>query len=176
MPSTGTTTISILAGTSAIIEPIFALAYRRQHVLDGQSFVELNPLFLRYAREHCFYSERLMESLLARGTLAGIEEVPATAKESFHTAVEIAAEDHLRIQAAFQRHTDNAVSKTINLPHSAVADEVESVYRRAWELGLKGITIYRYGSKTEQVLQLGTGASPEEHEHFARCDPHACKM
>jgi ribonucleoside-diphosphate reductase alpha chain len=171
-----TGTISILAGTSASIEPIFALVYRRQHVLGGQSFVELNPLFLRYARERCFYSERLVQSLLARGTLAGVDDVPPAAKDLFQTALAIAAEDHLRIQAAFQQYTDNAVSKTVNLPQSATAEEVASVYRRAWELGLKGITVYRYGSKTEQVLQLGTGETPDEHEHFARCDPHACKM
>lgn len=171
-----TGTLSILAGTSASIEPIFALAYHRQHVPDGQSFVELNPLFLRYAREHCFYSERLVQGLLAQGTVAGVDEVPPAAKDLFQTALEIAAEDHLRIQAAFQQHTDNAVSKTINLPQSATAEEIASVYRRAWELGLKGITVYRYGSKGEQVLQLGMGETPDEHEHFARCDPHACKM
>jgi ribonucleoside-diphosphate reductase alpha chain len=171
-----TGTLSIIAGTSAGIEPLFALAYRRQHVLGGQSLVELNPLFLRYAREHCFYSEGLVQGLLARGTLAGLEEVPQEAKELFRTALEIAPEDHLRIQAAFQQHTDNAVSKTVNLPHSATVEEVAAVYRRAWELRLKGITVYRYGSKDEQVLQLGVGETPEEHEHFARCDPHACKL
>jgi ribonucleoside-diphosphate reductase alpha chain len=171
-----TGTISILAGTSASIEPLFALAYRRQHVLGEQKLVELNPLFLRYARERCFYSEKLVQALLTRGTLASVDEVPPAATGLFQTALEISAEDHLRIQAAFQQHTDNAVSKTINLPQSATAEEVASVYRRAWELGLMGITVYRYGSKTEQVFQLGTGEAPEEHEHFARCDPHACKM
>jgi ribonucleoside-diphosphate reductase alpha chain len=171
-----TGTLSILAGTSAGIEPLFALAYRRQHVLGGQSLVEPNPLFLRYAREHCFYSEALVQGLLARGTLAGLHEVPQEAKELFRTALEIAPEDHLRIQAAFQRHTDNAVSKTVNLPQSATVGDVAAVYRRAWELGLKGITVYRYGSKGEQVLQLGVGETPEEREHFARCDPHACKL
>jgi ribonucleoside-diphosphate reductase alpha chain len=171
-----TGTLSILAGTSAGIEPLFALAYRRQHVLGGQSLVELNPLFLRYAREHCFYSEGLVQGLLARGTLAGLHEVPQEAKDLFRTALEIAPEDHLRIQAAFQRHTDNAVSKPVNLSHSATVGDVAAVYRRAWELGLKGITVYRYRSKGEQVLQLGVGETPEEHEHFARCDPHACKL
>jgi ribonucleoside-diphosphate reductase alpha chain len=171
-----TGTLSILAGTSAGIEPLFALAYRRQHVLGGQSLVELNPLFLRYARERCFYSERLVQGLLAGGTLAGSDEVPPAVKDLFRTALEIAPEDHLCVQAAFQRHTDNAVSKTVNLPHSATAEEVAAVYRRAWEMGLKGITVYRYGSKGEQVLQLGVGETPEEREHFARCDPHACKL
>jgi ribonucleoside-diphosphate reductase alpha chain len=171
-----TGTLSILAGTSAGIEPLFALAYRRQHVLGEQTLVELNPLFLRYARQEGYYSERLVQALSASGSLDGVGEVPPAARELFRTALEIAPEDHLRIQAAFQRHTDNAVSKTVNLPHTATAGEVAAVYRRAWELGLKGITVYRYGSKGEQVLQLGVGETPEQHEHFARCDPHACKL
>jgi ribonucleoside-diphosphate reductase alpha chain len=170
-----TGTLSILAGTSAGIEPLFGLAYRR-HVLGGQTLVELNPLFLRYARQQGFYSERLVQGLLERGSLAGLDDVPQTAKDLFRTALEITPEDHLRIQAAFQRHTDNAVSKTVNLPRSATAAEAAAVYRRAWELGLKGITVYRYGSKGEQVLQLGAGETPEEHEHFSPCDPHACKL
>jgi ribonucleoside-diphosphate reductase alpha chain len=171
-----TGTLSILAGTSAGIEPLFALAYRRQHVLGGQTLVELNPLFLRYARERCFYSDGLVQGLRARGTLAALDEVPGEAKALFRTALEIAPEDHLRIQTAFQRHTDNAVSKTVNLPQSSTVGEVSAVYRRAWELGLKGITVYRYGSKGEQVLQLGVAETPEEREHFVRCDPHACKL
>jgi ribonucleoside-diphosphate reductase alpha chain len=170
-----TGTLSIIAGTSAGIEPLFALAYRR-HVLGGQTLVELNPLFLRYARQQGFYSDQLVQQLLARGSLTGVDAVPKDAQALFRTALEIAPEDHLRIQAAFQRHTDNSVSKTINLPQSATAEEVAAVYRRAWELGLKGITVYRYGSKQEQVLQLGAGESPAEREHFARCDPHACKL
>jgi ribonucleoside-diphosphate reductase alpha chain len=171
-----TGTLSILAGTSAGIEPLFALAYRREHVLGEQRLVELNPLFLRYARQNGFYSERLVNGLLERGSLAGLEAVPPAAKNLFRTALEISPEDHLRIQAAFQRHTDNAVSKTVNLPQSTTVAEVAFVYRRAWELGLKGITVYRYGSKGEQVLHLGAGETPDEHEHFARCDPHACKL
>jgi ribonucleoside-diphosphate reductase alpha chain len=171
-----TGTLSIIAGTSAGIEPLFALAYRRQHVLGGQSLVELNPLFLRYAREHCFYSESLVQGLLGQGTLAGLQGVPQEAKALFRTALEIAPEDHLRIQAAIQQHTDNAVAKTVNMPQSATVQEVVAVYRRAWELGLKGITVYRYDSKGGQVLQLGAGETATEREHFARCDPHACKL
>jgi len=170
-----TGTLSIIAGTSAGIEPLFALAYRR-HVLGGQTLVELNPLFLRYAKQEDFYSDRLVQDLVTRGSLAGLDAVPQAVKDLFRTALEIAPEDHLRIQAAFQRHTDNSVSKTINLPQSATAEEVAAVHRRAWELGLKGITVYRYGSKEEQVLQLGAGESPAEREHFAHCDPHACKL
>jgi ribonucleoside-diphosphate reductase alpha chain len=171
-----TGTLSILAGTSAGIEPLFALAYRRQYVLDEQSLVELNPLLVRYARQQGFYSEQLVQGLLSRGSVSQLEGVPQTATELFRTALEIAPEDHLRIQAAFQRHTDNAVSKTINLTHSATLAEITAIYRRAWELGVKGITVYRYGSKEEQVFQLGVGETPEEREHFSRCDPDACRL
>jgi ribonucleoside-diphosphate reductase alpha chain len=171
-----TGTLSILAGTSAGIEPLFALAYRRENVLGGQTLAELNPMFLRYAREQGLYSERLVRELLERGSLAGLGEAPPASRELFRTALEIGPEAHVRIQAAFQRHTDNAVSKTVNLPESATAEEVAAVYRRAWELGLKGVTVYRYGSKGEQVLRLGAGETPEGREHFARCDPHACKL
>jgi ribonucleoside-diphosphate reductase alpha chain len=90
--------------------------------------------------------------------------------------LEIAPEDHQRIQAAFQKHVDNAVSKTINLPHAATAEDIADIYRRAWEWGIKGIMVYRYGSKGQQVLELGDGETVEEREHFARCDPHACKL
>jgi ribonucleoside-diphosphate reductase alpha chain len=171
-----TGTISIIAGTSASIEPLFALAYRRENVLGGQTLSEVNPLLLRHAREQGFYSDAFMRELQARGSLAGMPGIPPEASELFRTALEIAPEDHLRVQAAFQKHTDNAVSKTINLPQSATAEDVAAIYRRAWEWGLKGITVFRYGSKGEQVLRLGAGETPEEHEHFARCDPEGCKL
>lgn len=170
-----TGTLSIIAGTSAGIEPLFALAYRRQ-ALGGESLLELNPLFVRYAQQQGFYSERLLRHLAAHGSLAGCEGIPAQARTLFRTALEIAPEDHLRIQAAFQKHTDSSVSKTVNLPHSATPQEIAAIYRSAWELGLKGVTVFRYGSKQQQVLTLGTDELPQEREHYARCDPHACKL
>ena len=170
-----TGTLSIIAGTSAGIEPLFALAYRR-HVLGGQTLTELNPLFLRHAEQEGCFSDGLMQNLLDRGSLADLDAVPQATKDLFRTALDIAPENHLRIQAAFQQHTDNAVAKTVNMPQSATVQEVAAVYRRAWELRLKGITVYRYASKGEQVLQLGAGETAEEREHFARCDPHACKL
>jgi ribonucleoside-diphosphate reductase alpha chain len=171
-----TGTIGIIAGTSPGIEPLFALAYRREHVLNEQRLVELNPLFLRYAKRHGFLSDELLAEVQQRGTLRDSRLVPAEARQLFRTALEIAPLDHLRIQAAFQNHVDNAVSKTINLPHTATVEEVAEVYRQAWKLGLKGVTVYRYGSKGQQVLLLGAGEAPYEHEHFVRCDPHACKL
>jgi ribonucleoside-diphosphate reductase alpha chain len=169
-----TGTIGILAATSAGIEPLFALAYRREHVLGDQALVELNPLVLRYAREQGFHREDLARTLARTGSLAGVTGVPGRARALLATALEIDAEDHLRVQAAFQKHTDNAVSKTINLPQSATADDIAAIYARAWQMGLKGITVYRYGSQGQQVLRLGVGDSPHAREHFARCDPHAC--
>jgi ribonucleoside-diphosphate reductase alpha chain len=171
-----TGTLSLIAGTSASIEPLFALAYHRENVLDGRSLNEFNPLFLRYARRARFASNELLAALEVSGSLAKLPGVPREARELFRTALEIAPEDHLRIQTAFQRHVDNAVSKTINLPHTATAEDVRRIYLSAWELGLKGVTVYRYGSKGQQVLQLGLDEAPEEREHFARCDPHACKL
>ncbi len=170
-----TGTISILAGTSAGIEPLFALAYRRR-ALGDQTLVELNPLVLRFARDHGFDTDGFRRGLAARGRLEGLPGIPPEARTLFRTALEIEPADHLRIQAAFQRHTDNAVSKTINLPETAAAVEIRAIYEEAWRLSLKGMTVYRYGSKGEQVLELGTGETVEEREHFARCDPSACKL
>ena len=166
-----TGTISIIAGASPSIEPLFALAYRRENVLGGQTLTELNPLFVDYAKEHGFYTDRLLRDLRVKGSVADIDGVPDDAKHLFRTALEIAPSDHLAIQAAFQKHCCNAVSKTINLPESATPEDVCDIYRKAFELGLKGVTVYRYGSKSEQVLSLG--AADEENEE-TQCTGGAC--
>jgi ribonucleoside-diphosphate reductase alpha chain len=171
-----TGTISIIAGTSAGIEPLFALAYRRSHVLVDEVLTELNPLFRNYAREHGFYSESLARELARTGHLQDVSSVPQNVRSLFRTALELSSDEHLAVQAAFQKHVDNAVSKTINLPGDADTHDVLAAYRRAWELGLKGITVYRYGSRSTQVLELGTGEAVQEREHFVRCEPLACKL
>lgn len=171
-----TGTISIIAGTWASIEPLFALVYHRSGALEGASLEKVNPLFLQCARQQGFYSANLVEQLSSGRPLWEIEAVPKTAKQLFQTALEIDAEDHLRLQAAFQDNVDNAVSKTINLPESATADDVPAAYETAWRFGLKGVTIFRYGSKSQQVLKLGAGETPEDHEHYARCDPGECRL
>lgn len=170
-----TGTISIIAGTSASIEPLFALAYRR-HALDGQTLSELNPIFVQVAQRDGFYSEDLVRKLHRKGSLTQLADVPPAAKRLFQTALEITPQDHLRIQAAFQKYVDNAVSKTINLPQDATAGDIAAIYRQAWELNLKGITVFRYGSKGQQVLELGEDETPAQLEHFAKCDPHACRL
>lgn len=166
-----TGTISIIAGASASIEPLFALAYRRTHVLEGQTLHEVNPLFLRAVEAHGLDVDRLVSHVTETGSLRGAPDVPESLMRVFVTALEIPPDRHLEIQAAFQRHVDNSVSKTVNLPESAAPDDVARIYRRAWELGLKGITLYRYGSKGTQVLEIGRDEGPSQYEHGAPCDP-----
>ncbi len=157
-----TGTISIIAGCSSGIEPVFALAYVR-NVMEGARLLETNPLFEQTARERGFYSDDLMERVARSGTLNVIEGVPDDVRKVFVTDWDIDPEWHVRIQSAFQKYTDNSVSKTVNLPREATVDDVRRVYQLAYETGCKGITVYRYGSKKEQVLTLaGYSAGPEQ--------------
>ena len=149
-----TGTISIIADTTPSIEPLFALAYRRAHVLDGGALEEVNALFRRRARQKGLDPDRILETVRGQGGLADVEEAPEELKRVFKTALEISPENHLRVQEAFQRHVDNSVSKTINVPEEATPEDVADAYRRAWEMNLKGITVYRYGSKSSQVLEI----------------------
>ncbi len=171
-----TGTISLIAGTSSGIEPLFALAYRRIGVLEGQELVELNPIFRRYLQGCGPQGAEIAQSVARTGTLAGLDSVPAELRRLFVTALEVSPEQHVRMQAAFQKHTDNAVSKTVNLPADAQVQDIAGVYTLAYRLGCKGVTVFRYGSKPDQVLRLGAEEEPYEHEYFARCDPGACKL
>ena len=150
-----TGTISIIAGASSGIEPLFALSYVR-NVMDNTRLVEGNPFFEAVARKEGFYSPALMDRLANSGTLQNMDsEVPQWAKRLFVTSHDITPEWHVRMQAACQKDTDNAVSKTINFPHSATVQDIGDGYMLAYELGCKGITIYRDGSKDNQVLSPG---------------------
>ena len=149
-----TGTISIIAGCSSGCEPLFALSYVRT-VMDGTKLVEVNPYFEEVARRVGFFSQELMEELAKRGTVRGMPGVPEWVQRLFVTAHDIAPEWHVRTQAAFQQFTDNAVSKTVNFPHDATIDDVRTVYGLSYELGCKGVTIYRDGSKSAQVLSTG---------------------
>jgi ribonucleoside-diphosphate reductase alpha chain len=171
-----TGTISIIAGTSSSIEPLFALSYRRVGVLSGQTLTECNPLFLSHGERLGFLTSEVLEYVMSHGTLTGAPNVPDSVRELFATALEIEPRQHLLIQAAFQFEVDNAVSKTINLPTEATPGVVSDIYREAFHLGLKGITLYRYGSIAQQVLQLGAGEEPYEKEYAPKCDPHQCKL
>jgi ribonucleoside-diphosphate reductase alpha chain len=148
-----TGTISIIADASSGIEPIFALAF--QHKVDDRKLTFVNPIFVEAARRRGIYSEELEGRVAAQGTVHGVQGVPDDMQRVYVTAHEVAPEWHVRMQGAFQKHTDNGVSKTINLPNEASRDDVEHAYDLAWNLGCMGITVFRDGSKGEQVLNVG---------------------
>jgi len=150
-----TGTISIIAGCSSGIEPLFAVCFVR-NVLGGTRFFEVNPFFEEIARKKGFYSKELMAQIAHFGSLKNIPGIPAGIKKIFLTAFDVNPWQHLKIQAAFQKHSDNSVSKTINLPNEATVEDVRKIYLSAYRLKLKGITIYRYGSKEDQVLSIGS--------------------
>ncbi|MDI6895209.1 MAG: vitamin B12-dependent ribonucleotide reductase [Bacillota bacterium] len=149
-----TGTVSIIAGCSSGIEPLFALAFFRK-VLEGRQLVEVNPLFEEVAQREGFRTPELMRVVAERGSVRGLPEVPERWQRVFVTALEVDPEWHIRMQAAFQAHTDNAVSKTVNMPNQATCEDVAKVYFLAYELGCKGVTIYRDRSREEQVLNVG---------------------
>ncbi len=146
-----TGTLSVIAGCSSGIEPLYGVAYVR-NVLGGIRLPEIHPEFVRLARRHGFYSERLMQRVAAAGSIAGFAVIPKEIRRLFVTAHDIAPEFHVKMQAAFQRQTDNAVSKTINFRTKASPQEVRRAFLLAYEEGCKGITIYRSGSREKQVL------------------------
>jgi ribonucleoside-diphosphate reductase alpha chain len=158
-----TGTISMICGASSGVEPLFAVAYTKT-VMDGTALVEVNPLFEAFALEHSFYSPELMQKIAEMGTVLGLQEVPIWVQEIFTTAQEIEPEWHIQIQAAFQKYTDNAVSKTINFANSATREDIAEAYWLAYELNCKGLTVYRNGSREEQVLTLGTSATQAQAE------------
>ncbi len=148
-----TGTISIIANSSSGVEPLFAVSYIRQ-VLDNDILIEVHPLFEKIARERGFYSEELMKKIAEHGTVADIPEVPEDIRRIFVTSHDITPKDHVLMQAAFQRHTDNAVSKTVNFTSDATREDVAMVYQLAYQEGCKGVTIYRDGSRDMQVLSV----------------------
>jgi ribonucleoside-diphosphate reductase alpha chain len=158
-----TGTISIIAGPcSSGIEPLFAISYFRK-VMDNDKLVEVDPLFEETARERGFYSRELMEKIAEDSSIQNVAGIPEDVKEIFVTAHDVTPEWHIRMQTAFQRHTHNSVSKTINFPHEATIEDVRKSYLLAYELGCKGITIYRDRSREEQVLNVGN-VQPKEEE------------
>lgn len=149
-----TGTISIISDTSGGIEPLFSIAFTRQ-ILDNDRLIEVNPIFERMAKEKGLYSPDLIAAIADQGSLENIDGIPEDLKRIFVTAHQVSPEWHLRMQAAFQEHTDNAVSKTVNFPKEATPDEVEEVYHLAYKLGCKGVTVYRDGSISNQPMQKG---------------------
>lgn len=158
-----TGTISIIAGVSSGIEPLFALAFVR-NVMDNDELPEVNPIFERISRERGFYSNELMREIAAHGTIQDIKSIPEDVRRVFVTAHDIDPEWHIRIQSAFQKYTDNAVSKTVNFANSATREDVKNVYMLAYKLGCKGVTIYRDGSRDSQVLNIGAVNKDKKEE------------
>ena len=148
-----TGTLSIIAGCSSGIEPLFALSFVR-NVMDNDKLLEVNPYFEEVANDRRFYSRELMDEIAKKGSIKKFKQIPKDVRKVFVTAHDISPDWHIRMQAAFQKYTDNAVSKTVNLPREATIDDVMQVYNLAYELGCKGVTIYRDGSKENQVLSF----------------------
>ncbi len=159
-----TGTISMIAGASSGIEPLFALAYRKHNILDNKTLYYVNHEFERIARQQGFYSEDLMEHLSKGGSLQNRNDIPKHIKELFRISADIAPKYHVLMQAAFQKHTDSGISKTINFPNSASQEDVAQAYITAWEQNCKGITVYRAGSRNKEVLTSGheNSASPDK--------------
>jgi len=169
-----TGTISIISGCSSGIEPLFALAFTRT-VMEGTELLEVNPLFEEVARSRGFYGPGLMKKIAETGGLHAASELPEDIKKLFVTAHDIEPEWHIRMQAVFQKYTDNAVSKTVNFPREATVEDVRAVYNMAYRLGCKGVTVYRDGSREGQVLTRGKEAekpaAEEAQAHAVRTKP-----
>ncbi len=148
-----TGSISIIAGASSGIEPLFALCYTKT-ILEGEQFIEVNPFFEATAKKEGFWNENLMQEVANRGSIRGMEGIPEKIQQIFVTAHDITPEWHIKMQAAFQKYTDNAVSKTVNFPHNATRDDIAQVFMLAYKENCKGVTIYRDGSKDSQVLTI----------------------
>ncbi len=159
-----TGTISIIAGTSSGIEPLFAIAFTR-NVLEGTKLLEVNQLFEEIAIKENFYSQDLMMEIARTGTIKNNKHIPERIRKIFRTAFDIEPSFHVRIQAVFQQHVDNGVSKTVNLHSNASQDDVRNIFLLAYKLKCKGITVYRYGSKKKQVLKIAE--SPDELKHIS---------
>lgn len=149
-----TGTLSIIAACSSGIEPLFAVSFVR-NVMEGTKLLEVNPYFEKIAKERGFWSRDLMERIADRGSLHDFSEIPEDVKAVFVTAHDITPMEHIAMQAAFQRYVDNAVSKTVNFSHNASPKDVEDAYMFAYKLNCKGVTVYRDGSREEQVLSTG---------------------
>ncbi len=176
-----TGTISIIAGCSSGIEPLFAVSYWR-NIMEGTQLFEMHPLFKQALQEQGLASEELLAEVARRGSLANIRAVPPELKKLFLTSGDISPEVHVRMQASFQKYTDNAVSKTVNLPAEATVEDVSRIYHLAHRLKCKGITVYRVGSKTAEPISWGPAraAQPDEHvirvtlEESGPCPPERC--
>ncbi|MDR0723819.1 MAG: vitamin B12-dependent ribonucleotide reductase [Endomicrobium sp.] len=153
-----TGTIGIIASASGGIEPIFALVYKRSQCLDNEEMYEINPYFEKLAKVKGFYSKELMDKIAQKGSIQEFNEIPEDIRKIFVTSHDISPESHVKMQATFQKFTDNAVSKTVNFPNSATKEDVKKVYILSYKMGCKGITVYRDGSRDVQVLNIASSS------------------
>jgi ribonucleoside-diphosphate reductase alpha chain len=176
-----TGSISIIAGCSSGIEPLFAISFVR-NILSGTKLFEVNSVFEETARKRGIYSKKTLAEIARKGSLKDVKGIPADMKRVFVTAFDVKAGKHLRVQSAFQRYTDNSVSKTINLPQEAKIKDVREIYLMAHSLRCKGITVYRYGSKKKQVLSFGSARKEKDKlltagaEYSGGCVSRTCSF
>lgn len=163
-----TGTLSIIAGCSSGIEPLFGICLVRR-ILGGEKFIEVNPYFEKIMMERSIFSQDLMENIAARGTVKGMQKIPKDVQDIFVTSYDIEPQWHVMVQAVFQEYTDNAVSKTVNFLENATEEDVKKVFILAYELGCKGVTIYRHGSRDKQVIEVGSnGEKASEQEEMLK--------
>jgi ribonucleoside-diphosphate reductase alpha chain len=171
-----TGTISTIAGTTPSIEPLFGVAYTRRHILGESSLVEASPLFSETMEARGFDIDRLIPEIARTGSVQGLRGVPEDVQRIFRSALDVPPEAHLAIQAAFQAQVDNAVSKTVNLPSTATIDDVKAIFRSAHEQGLKGVTVYRYGSRAESAIAAGVQSETFDLSRLNNCETGACRL
>ena len=160
-----TGTLSIIAGCSSGIEPLFAVSFVRT-VMEGTKLIEINPYFEKVAKDRGFWSRELMERIADRGSVQEFDQIPDDVKAVYVTAHDISPAEHIAMQAAFQKYVNNAVSKTVNFPHKASPKDVEDVYLLAYKLNCKGVTVYRDGSREQQVLTKGKKGEKQQAEEL----------
>ncbi|MFH1283950.1 MAG: vitamin B12-dependent ribonucleotide reductase [bacterium] len=159
-----TGTIGIISNASGGVEPFFSLVYTRANVLDNDELLEVNPYFEQVCKEKGIYSKELMKEVSKHGSIQNIDSIPQDIKDAFQVSHDISPEWHVKMQAAFQKYTDNAVSKTVNFPNSATKEDIAKVYKMAHRTGCKGVTVYRDGSREQQVLNVGIGVKNKKEE------------
>jgi ribonucleoside-diphosphate reductase alpha chain len=168
-----TGTISLIANTTSGIEPAFALSFYRR-ALEGEEFLEVLPAFREVLGEEGLLSAELFEQIAATGSIQGMKEIPKKLQEIFKTALEIRPQDHVKMQAVFQKYTDNAVSKTVNLGEGATWEDVAKIYMLAYEMKCKGITVYRYGCHPDQVLTIEPLTKKKKARAVLTAETDAC--
>ncbi|MCK4966695.1 hypothetical protein KAS50_06670, partial [bacterium] len=166
-----TGTISMIADCSSGIEPLFALSYIKENVLDDNTLTMTNKYFEKTARDGHFHSEELMQKIADKGSIQNIKDIPEDVRKTYVISHDTAPEWHIKMQAAFQKYTDNAVSKTVNFPNKATANDIRKVYLLAHELGCKGVTVYRDGSRSKQVLSLQKEEEQQRNDIIPRKRP-----